>query len=137
MMKQEQHGSGIWGQGVGGYPLMVPNVRRNEGERPQPQDLSMAAWPTLQQSQRHPRTGMRAMFLGDPGTKRERAGTGVFLPRRSGTPTENRKKPGRIFMNNRYLTTCLLFKQVKFKLIKCASQVTWCQIKFHPPHIHL
>ncbi|CAA2964605.1 Hypothetical predicted protein [Olea europaea subsp. europaea] len=94
MMKQEQHGSGIWGQGVGGYPLMVPNVRRNEGERPQPQDLSMAAWPTLQQSQRHPRTGMRAMFLGDPGTKRERAGTGVFLPRRSGTPTENRKKPG-------------------------------------------
>ncbi|KAL2485167.1 hypothetical protein Adt_29923 [Abeliophyllum distichum] len=94
MMKQQQQGSGVWGQGQGqgAYLQMVPNVSRNGGERSQ--GLSTAAWPTLQQSQRQPGTGMRAMFLGDPGTKRERAGTGVFLPRRFGAPTETRKKPG-------------------------------------------
>ncbi|CAA2971507.1 uncharacterized protein LOC111369366 isoform X2 [Olea europaea var. sylvestris] len=93
MMKQQQ-GSGVWGQGKGGYPQMVPNVRRNGGERTLPRDFSMATWPTLQQSQRQPGAGMRAMFLGDTGAKKERAGTGVFLPRRFGTPTETRKKPG-------------------------------------------
>lgn len=40
-------------------------------------------------------SGMRAVFLGAPGGKRECAGTGVFLPRQqSGTVSENRKKPG-------------------------------------------
>ncbi|XP_023545028.1 uncharacterized protein LOC111804453 [Cucurbita pepo subsp. pepo] len=39
-------------------------------------------------------SGMRAVFLGAPGGKRECAGTGVFLPRQqSGTVSENRKKP--------------------------------------------
>lgn len=116
MMKQQQ-GSGVWGQGKGGYPQMVPNVRRNGGERPLPQDFSMATWPTLQQSQRQPGAGMRAMFLGDTGAKKERAGTGVFLPRRFGTPTETRKKPGRIFTRNCYLITYILFKHGKFKLV--------------------
>ncbi|MQL83075.1 hypothetical protein Taro_015559 [Colocasia esculenta] len=37
-------------------------------------------------------SGMRAVFLG-PGSRRETCGTGVFLPRRVGTPTEPRKKP--------------------------------------------
>ncbi|EHA8589497.1 hypothetical protein COCNU_scaffold010294G000070 [Cocos nucifera] len=36
---------------------------------------------------------MRAVFLTGAGAKRESAGTGVFLPRRVGTPTESRKKP--------------------------------------------
>lgn len=63
----------------------------------------MAAWPTLQQSQQQQQqqqqqpngSGMRAVFLGDTGAKKERTGTGVFLPRRVGTnPAENRKKPG-------------------------------------------
>lgn len=58
--------------------------------------LSPSAWPTLQQSQQQqpqqPGSGMRAVFLGNPGgTKRECTGTGVFLPR---TPTQTRKKPG-------------------------------------------
>ncbi|XP_022966595.1 uncharacterized protein LOC111466227 [Cucurbita maxima] len=38
-------------------------------------------------------SGMRAVFLGVPGGKRECAGTGVFLPRQSGAVSETRKKP--------------------------------------------
>ncbi|XP_022151566.1 uncharacterized protein LOC111019479 [Momordica charantia] len=38
-------------------------------------------------------SGMRAVFLGVPGGKRECAGTGVFLPRQVGAVSESRKKP--------------------------------------------
>lgn len=39
-------------------------------------------------------SGMRAVFLGAPGGKRECAGTGVFLPRQAGgTISDTRKKP--------------------------------------------
>ncbi|XP_076959932.1 uncharacterized protein LOC143636150 [Bidens hawaiensis] len=37
---------------------------------------------------------MRAVFLGNPNTKRECTGTGVFLPRQIGAPIEPRKKRG-------------------------------------------
>ncbi|CAN4115996.1 unnamed protein product [Withania somnifera] len=61
-------------------------------------NLPKSAWPTVQQSQQQSQpnhgSGMRAVFLGNTGTKRECAGTGVFLPRRVGTQTEARKKPG-------------------------------------------
>lgn len=63
-------------------------------------NLPISAWPTLQQSQKQQQqqpnsgSGMRAVFLGNPVPKRDRAGTGVFLPRRVGTQTETRKKPG-------------------------------------------
>ncbi|KAH0460735.1 hypothetical protein IEQ34_008310 [Dendrobium chrysotoxum] len=49
-----------------------------------------SAWPPLQQQQQ-PSSGMRAIFLNNPGGRRESAGTGVFLPRRAGSPTG--KKP--------------------------------------------
>ncbi|KAI7747484.1 hypothetical protein M8C21_025900 [Ambrosia artemisiifolia] len=58
------------------------------------------AWPTPQQAQqqqptqRQPGSGMRAVFLGNPNTKRESTGTGVFLPRQPGAPTEPFKKRG-------------------------------------------
>ncbi|GFQ02976.1 hypothetical protein PHJA_002441400 [Phtheirospermum japonicum] len=58
--------------------------------------LSMSAWPTLQQSQQRQQTGsgMKPVFLGETGPKKERVGTGVFMPRRFGSnPTETRKKP--------------------------------------------
>ncbi|XP_076955018.1 uncharacterized protein LOC143629692 isoform X2 [Bidens hawaiensis] len=43
----------------------------------------------------HPGMGMRAVFLGNPNnTKRESTGTGVFLPRQTGAPTEPAKKRG-------------------------------------------
>ncbi|MFS7977905.1 hypothetical protein Hanom_Chr10g00909481 [Helianthus anomalus] len=54
----------------------------------------LAAWPTLQQSQPPSGSGMRAVFLGNPNPKRECIGTGVFLPRQVGAPTESRKKRG-------------------------------------------
>jgi hypothetical protein len=64
-------------------------------------DLSPAAFPPLlkTQLQRAAPTpshaaaaGMRAVFLTPPGGKRERNGTGVFLPRPAGTPAEPKKK---------------------------------------------
>lgn len=71
--------------------------------------LSAAAWPTLLQSQRQsqqmPSSGMRAVFLAENGAKKERTGTGVFLPRGYGNnSTETSRKaagstvllPGRV-----------------------------------------
>ncbi|KAM3340725.1 putative protein isoform X1 [Capsicum galapagoense] len=95
-------------QGQGGYrqfslnqshQQMLENRARNGVKGAL--NLPNSAWPTLQQStqqqhqQPHHGSGMRAVFLGNPGgPKRECAGTGVFLPRRVGTQTESRKKPG-------------------------------------------
>ncbi|KAJ1686471.1 hypothetical protein LUZ63_017861 [Rhynchospora breviuscula] len=61
-----------------------------------PLGLSPSAWPPLAKQNPNPQpgSGMRAVFLSESGTKRESAGTGVFLPRRVGTPAETpRKKP--------------------------------------------
>ncbi|XP_055812539.1 uncharacterized protein LOC129882317 [Solanum dulcamara] len=107
MVKQVQ-GQGVLGNGKGGFrqfPLnqshqqLAENRARNGVKGTL--NLPNSAWPTLQQSQQlqqqqqpHSGSGMRAVFLGNPGPKRECAGTGVFLPRRVGTQTETRKKPG-------------------------------------------
>ncbi|KAL3536456.1 hypothetical protein ACH5RR_004917 [Cinchona calisaya] len=92
MMKQQQ-ATGAWGQGkfqLSQTQQMILERDRSEGRK---LNISMAAWPTLQQSQRqHPGSGMRAVFLGNPSSRKECAGTGVFLPRRLGTPAETRKK---------------------------------------------
>ena len=66
---------------------------------------AQSAWPPplqvrLQNHQNPPPpppggSSTRAVFLGGSGVKRECAGTGVFLPRRYGNPSESRKKPGR------------------------------------------
>ncbi|GMP50948.1 hypothetical protein CsSME_00017362 [Camellia sinensis var. sinensis] len=93
MMKQQN--SAIWGQQNQTTHQVVQNRARNGGR---PLNVSQSAWPTLQQSQQsqQPNSGMRAVFLGNNNTasKRECAGTGVFLPRRIGSPTESRKKTG-------------------------------------------
>ncbi|CAI9760807.1 unnamed protein product [Fraxinus pennsylvanica] len=88
MMKQPQQGSRFYGQMKSGYSHMVQNNGSSNA-------LSMDGRSTVQQSPKHQQTGsgMR-VFLGDPGTKKERTGTGVFLPRRVGAPTETRKKSG-------------------------------------------
>lgn len=63
---------------------------------------SINPWSNMQQSnQQQPSSGMRAVFLGEPGSKTGSGGTGVFLPKGIGKPSESRKKPGNIIF------TCL------------------------------
>ncbi|KAF2306213.1 hypothetical protein GH714_015795 [Hevea brasiliensis] len=91
----EQQSSGLWGgqpKGAGFFQKqqtqsVVHNGARNPGR---PLGLPPSAWPPLQHHQGG--SGMRAVFLGNPGGKRECAGTGVFLPRRASTTAETRKK---------------------------------------------
>jgi hypothetical protein len=90
MMKQQQSSSNVcWGRQT--QTVVHNNRGRNHGRS---LGLSPSAWPTIQQVQQQPQNqNMRALFLGNPAAKKECAGTGVFLPRRIGTPTEPRKKP--------------------------------------------
>ncbi|CAN0926458.1 hypothetical protein LINGRAHAP2_LOCUS35350 [Linum grandiflorum] len=67
------------------------HLGRSDGK---PVGISNSAWPSLQQAQQQGSvagSGMRAVFLGNPGGKRECAGTGVFLPRRTGVAEPRRK----------------------------------------------
>ncbi|GKV42996.1 hypothetical protein SLEP1_g50343 [Rubroshorea leprosula] len=62
---------------------------------------SASAWAVLKQqphSLSHNMSGMWVGFPGNPVGKRKCAGTGVFLPRRVGSTTETRKKPGPYFI---------------------------------------
>ncbi|KAF5750892.1 hypothetical protein HS088_TW03G01232 [Tripterygium wilfordii] len=96
MLKHQS--SQLWGKGTGQYqaqahPPVLTGARSNGVGT---LDLSPSAWPPLQQALQQPRqvgSDMRALFLGSTGTKRECAGTGVFLPRQAGTRPETRKKP--------------------------------------------
>lgn len=97
MVKNQQ--GGVWGgQGKDGCgPYQAVNQSRVAKNGGGVVGFRQSAWPTLQQSQQQlPGSGMRAVFLGNPagGAKRECSGTGVFIPRRTGTPSESRKKPG-------------------------------------------
>ncbi|KAL0344503.1 UNVERIFIED_CONTAM: hypothetical protein Sradi_4281600 [Sesamum radiatum] len=93
LMKQHQVIDGVNGQGVVGYQLHNGSINGAGGRA---QCLSMSAWPTLQQSQQQqPVSGMRAVLFGETGAKKERVGTGVFMPRRFGSnPTGTRKESG-------------------------------------------
>jgi hypothetical protein len=96
-LQRERHlaAAAAWSacQGAGAKPVGC-------GGGDAPPGLNPAAWPPLQKApQQHqapalPAAGMRAVFLTPPGTKRERNGTGVFLPRPAGAPTEPKRKTG-------------------------------------------
>ena len=72
------------------------SVGLESGRCGRPLGLPPSAWPPLQQQPQHQQncSGMRAVFLGGNGLKRESTGTGVFLPRRFGNTSDSRKKPG-------------------------------------------
>ena len=93
MMKQQQYLQMIQQQQQNRKRNESVNVNGNGRNVTAP----LSAWPTPQQSQQQTRTtgsGMRAVFLGNPTTKRESTGTGVFLPRQVGAPVEPNKKRG-------------------------------------------
>jgi hypothetical protein len=117
MMQQQQQGVWGWQNNILGTGVLFPQkphqtqpVVQNRGRNITsvgrgPLGLSASAWPPLQnitqqqqhlqqQNNNHGGSGMRAVFLGNPGGKKECAGTGVFLPRQIGTRTESRKKQG-------------------------------------------
>ncbi|MED6149241.1 hypothetical protein PIB30_060524 [Stylosanthes scabra] len=105
MLKQQQES--VWG-GKGVYQERQSNqmgARNRGGRSVRPLGLSPSAWPSLHaaknqnkhhknqnQQQQQYGPGMRAVFLTNPSTTRESAGTGVFLPRRVDAP-ETKKKP--------------------------------------------
>ncbi|XP_031286315.1 uncharacterized protein LOC116145002 [Pistacia vera] len=68
---------------------------------PSPTSSSISPWSNSnmqqqqQSNQQQPSSGMRAVFLGEPGSKTGSVGTGVFLPKGiGGNSSESRKKPG-------------------------------------------
>ncbi|KAK8542009.1 hypothetical protein V6N13_137416 [Hibiscus sabdariffa] len=88
----KQHNAQVWRGKKQHHQQRVvhQNSVRGSNVPNRPSDLLPSAWPPLlQQPQNGP--GIRAVFLGNPAGKGECAGTGVFLPRRTGT-TEPRKK---------------------------------------------
>ncbi|CAN4109692.1 unnamed protein product [Withania somnifera] len=96
LMKQRR---GVLGQEKDGfwqYQLSQNHQGRDRNGSDKHLNMATPAWPTLQLSQQLPTSGsgMRAVSLGNAGSKRECAGTGVFIPRRAGPQTETRKKPG-------------------------------------------
>ncbi|KAJ6798804.1 Uncharacterized protein M6B38_211065 [Iris pallida] len=59
-------------------------------------DLSAAAWPALQKAHQHrtvPGSVTGPALINGYGARRGSTGTGVFLPRHAGTPSDRKKKP--------------------------------------------
>ncbi|KAL5709368.1 hypothetical protein ACHQM5_020067 [Ranunculus cassubicifolius] len=99
--QQQQLQQTVWGRQLKAATAQHQQVVPNNGGRSaglvngrstRPLGLPPSAWPPLQQQQQQQQNGMRAVFLGGHATRRESTGTGVFLPRRNGNPSESRRK---------------------------------------------
>ena len=145
-MIKQQGSSAVWGgqtKASGRYQQrqtqqVVQNQNRARtstdfvgGRNGRPLGLSPSAWPPLQQAQQqqqqppqnlHNGSAMRAVFLANPGGKRESAGTGVFLPRRVDSPSDTRRRPGpnslSLLFNSRVLLVSNLFIALYFIFIR-------------------
>ena len=141
-MIKQQGSSAVWGgqtKASGRYQQrqtqqVVQNQNRARtstdfvgGRNGRPLGLSPSAWPPLQQAQQqqqqppqnlHNGSAMRAVFLANPGGKRESAGTGVFLPRRVDSPSDTRRRPG---PNSLSLLLTLGFCWSQICLLLCIS----------------
>ncbi|GER47223.1 3-ketoacyl-CoA synthase 13 [Striga asiatica] len=74
--------------------MMMKNGVRRNGSGDLSYSLSSSAWPTLQQSRHQTGIGVKTGFLGETGPKKERVGTGVFMPRMfDPNPVETPKNP--------------------------------------------
>ncbi|CAI9098338.1 OLC1v1034965C1 [Oldenlandia corymbosa var. corymbosa] len=68
----------------------------NNGGRKPNISTGVSGWPSFEQTRRQQQeagSGMRTVFPGNPVSKTSRAGTGVFLPRRTGVSAPGSKKP--------------------------------------------
>lgn len=93
-----QQGSMYWGKQTNSYNEIQP---KQQSRHLQTKGRACGgytndqkgSWANLQQQQR---TGseMKAVFLGDPGSRSRSCGTGVFLPRGIGNTSVTRKKSG-------------------------------------------
>lgn len=87
VLAQSQTNGRFQQQRIQSHPMVQNRVRNNNNG---PLGLSPSAWPPLQQAQRQQfqpnGPGFRGVLVG---AKKESTGTGVFLPRQIGTPSEN------------------------------------------------
>ncbi|KAE8713233.1 Adenine nucleotide alpha hydrolases-like superfamily protein isoform 1 [Hibiscus syriacus] len=93
-LMKRQHNVQVWGgkkQRHQQHAVLQNSVRGGNGTN-RPTAVFPLAWAPLLQPQPRNGAGVGAVFLGNPTAKRECAGTGVFLPRRSGTAGPRKKQ---------------------------------------------
>lgn len=133
MAKNQQHQQGVvWACGgvQGRNDQMVPNRGMNNNSNVRGgggvMGLSSSAWPPLQNAKHHQHqqqfgSGMRAVFLENPSVKKERTGTGVFLPRSANAPSESRKKPGEMKIHDPTRFFLFIVMILSFLFVNCNS----------------
>ncbi|KAF5812041.1 hypothetical protein HanXRQr2_Chr04g0188221 [Helianthus annuus] len=80
-------------QQIAKLQMMMLQSKTRNATNCKPAAPSVSAWLASQQAQPQPQRLPRSgMWVANPSSKRESTGTGVFLPRQTGAPTEPSKK---------------------------------------------